>query len=143
MKINFTKKEYKHLVTMIGIADWVINAHHVDVQHKECRSLIAKILSYAKEMGMGDCYVKDGDEYYETREYEEKSEKMAFIQEYEEQVFWEELISKLVDRDYHKKYGGEEADFSMRIERYTKMEHMYADEVNEHGIKNLNFNKVK
>ena len=141
MKINFTKKEYKHLVTMLEIADWVINAHHVDNQHKECKNLRTKVLSYAKDMGMGDCYVKDGDEYYETREYEEKSEQMAFINEYDEQVFWEELISKLIDRDYQKEYGDEEVDFSMRIERHTKIEQMYADEVNEYGIKNLNFNK--
>ncbi len=28
MKINFTKKEYELLVTMIETADWVMHAHH-------------------------------------------------------------------------------------------------------------------
>jgi hypothetical protein len=141
MKINFTKKEYRLLVTMIEISDWIMHAHPDADQPgtREYRTLRNKILSYFKEMGMEDCYTKVGDEYYETAEYEEDSEQMQFIEEYSQETFWDQLVTQLVDRDYEQKFGNDEVEFETRIERITDIEEMYANEINEHGLLNLNF----
>jgi glutamine synthetase len=146
MKINFTKKEYHLLVTMIEIADWVLNAHHADDQPKtkEYKNLRNKILSYAREMGMGDCYYQEEEEYFETKEHEENSDQMAFIEEYNENTFWDQLVNKLVDRDYEKKYGfDDDVDIKTRFERLMEFEEIYNNEINEFGIKNLTFRKFK
>jgi hypothetical protein len=50
MKINFTKKEYRLLLDMVEIAEWVLNAHKSDPSDeiKKYSDLYQKILSYAK-----------------------------------------------------------------------------------------------
>jgi hypothetical protein len=44
-------------------------------------------------------YVPDQDEYFETREYEERAPHMGYIDEYDERMFWSLLASKLAHRD--------------------------------------------
>jgi hypothetical protein len=139
MKINFTKKEYRLLVTMLEIADWVMTAHDIE-ERKETKpyaEIRKKILSHFKEMGMEDCYRQEGDEYYETAEYEADSESMQFIEEYNEDFFWEELASKLADRDFYQKYKGQEVDMHTRISEITKFEEVYFNEINQNGLDNL------
>ncbi len=104
---------------------------------EDYRVLRNKILSIADEMGMKGCYEKEGDTYYETREYEENSKQTEFIDEYDEDSFWEQLVTKLVDRDYAQQYGNEKVDFELRVSRVCEIEKKYADEVNESGL--LNF----
>ena len=139
MKINFTKQEYRLLVTMIEIADWVINAHDIDEpkEKKPYKEMRKKILSFVKEMGMEDCYVKEGDDYYETAEYESEAESMQFIEEYDEESFWGELISRLADRDYDQKYKGQEVDMHTRVSAISRFEEIYANEINQNGLENL------
>jgi hypothetical protein len=57
MKINCTKKEYRTLIEMLLVADWVINAHEVDEGEgvrKPYKELRKKVLSHHKVMGMED-----------------------------------------------------------------------------------------
>ena len=139
MKINFTKKEYQLLVTMIEIADWVMNSFHSHdrVDTKDHRSLRNKILDYAEEMGMKNCYEKDGDTYYETAEYEEKSAHYNFIDEYDDELFWKQLVTRLAERDYVQHYGDEEMDFETRTLRVVEIEKKYAVEINKFGLANI------
>jgi len=53
MKINITKKEYRTLLEMIEIANWVLFAHKIekDPETDKFRELEQKLLSYAKDMG--------------------------------------------------------------------------------------------
>ena len=139
MKINFTKKEYQLLVTMIEIADWVMNAFHPNdrVDTKDHRSLRNKILAHADEMGMKGCYKKDGNTYYETVEYEENSEHFNFIDEYDDELFWKQLVTRLAERDYVQQYGDEEMDFETRTLRVVEIEKKYAVEINKFGLSNI------
>ena len=124
---------------MIEIADWVMNAFHPTdrVDTKEYRSLRNKMLSYSEEMGMKDCYKKDGETYYETVEYEENAKHFDFMDEYDEQSFWEQLVTRFVDRDYAQQYGDEEVDFETKAHRLTEIEKRYADEINKFGLSNI------
>ena len=124
---------------MIEVADWVMTAHHADdrAETKEYQALRNKILSFADEMGMKGCYEKDGDTYYETLEYEENAKQTEFIEEYNEDSFWEQLVTRIVDRDYAQQYGNEKVDFELKVSRMIEIEKKYADEVNNSGL--LNF----
>jgi len=139
MKINFTKKEYRLLITMIEIADWVMNSFHAQerTDTKEHRVLRNKILDHADEMGMKGCYQKNDDTYYETAEYEANSKQSEFIEEYDEESFWDQLVTRLSERDYVQKYGDEEVDFETKIRRLTEIENRYAEEVNNFGLSNI------
>lgn len=141
MKINFTKQEYQLLVTMLEISNWVMTATEPG-ENKEAEpynELRKKILSYFKEMGMEDCYIYDKarDEYYETAEYEDDAESMRFIDKYNEDIFWEELVSKLATRDFYQKHGGHEVSMETKISEITAFEGVYADEIYENGLDNF------
>ena len=56
MKINFTKREYRLLIDILEISEWVLNAHS-NVEREDTKKyseLAQKIFSYAKEMGYED-----------------------------------------------------------------------------------------
>ena len=108
MKINFTKNEYRFLLDMVEMAEWVLNSRKTDSSDevKEYSEVYQKILSHAKEMGFENLitYDENLDGYYATAEYEE-SEHMRYIEEFEDDVFWEALPHRLAVRDLVEQFG--------------------------------------
>ena len=51
-------------------------------------------------------YAPEHNRYFPTREYEETSSAQAFIVEYDNDSFWEELTSRLAERDLARQLGG-------------------------------------
>ena len=103
MKINFTKKEYRLLIDMVYLADWMLTSHDevTDPVKEAYEMLTQKIYSCAKEMGCESLIEgsKETDEYYTTLEYEMESGIHDYVDEYNSESFWEELIHRLVERD--------------------------------------------
>jgi L-rhamnose mutarotase len=145
MKINFTKNEYRLLLDMVEIAEWVLNAHKTasSDEIKKYSDLYQKILSYAKDMGFENLiiYDKNLDGYFATSEYEE-SEHMRYIEEFEDDVFWDALPHRLAVRDLVKEVGEkkyEEMEFVKRATKLVELESIYYKELEENGIDNLRF----
>ena len=144
MKINFSKKEYLALLNLIEISDWVLHAHVVGEREdtKEYSELIQRILSYAKEMGYSSLveYDKELGAYFSTREFEEDSESRKYIEEFENNCFWEELIARLADRDALEKSGKssmDEIELSERFALLGEAENKWATELEAHGLSRL------
>ncbi len=144
MKINFTKKEYQALVEMLLVADLVIHGHDVE-EHEEKKPYTAlrkKVLSHHEEMGMDEEfeYSPQDDEYFETAAYEEDAPHTRFINEYDEQMFWSELASRLARRDLAAE-GMLSAEGSLSEEEWaTKLFEItahYEDELAENGLNNV------
>lgn len=150
MKINFTKREYRLLIDILEISEWVLNAHS-NVEREDTKKyseLAQKIFSYAKEMGYEDLITYDSqlDGYFATREYEENGEQMRFIDEFEEDVFWDSLANKLAWRDLIQQEGQEVVEKMEFVERNTKMmelESWYQEELTENGLVNVKVVKEK
>ena len=145
MKINYTKKEYRLLLDMVEIAEWVLNAHKYKLSDEveKYSELYQKILSHAKEMGFENliAYDKDLKGYFATAEYEE-AEHMRYIEEFEDDVFWDSLPHRLAVRDLVKRVGEKKYEEMEYVERATKLvelESVYYEELEEHGIDNLRF----
>ena len=145
MKINYTKKEYRLLLDMVEMAEWVLNAHKTNPSDeiKKFSEIYQKILSYAKDMGFENLivYDKDLEGYFATVEYEE-SEHMRYIEEFEDDVFWDALPNRLAVRDLVRQVGEkkyEEMEFVERATKLVELESVYYDELEEHGIDNLRF----
>ena len=106
MKINFTKKEYRSLLDIIQIADWIINSHSIEQRKEteEYEEVFQKPLACAKEMGCEDLieYVNRDGKYYPTHTFENESLAHQFIDDFQEEIFWEELVSRLARRDLLK-----------------------------------------
>ena len=148
MKINFTNKEYRLLLDMVEIAEWVLNSHRTDPSDeiKKYSEIYQKILSYAKEMGYENLitYDKNLGGYYATFEYEE-SEHMRYIEQFEDDVFWDALPNRLAMRDLVKQVGEKrymEMEFEERAIKLVELESIYYKELNENGIDNLRFEKL-
>ena len=103
MKINFTKSEYRILLDVIYMADWILHAHDTEDRSdtKEYSELFQKLMAYAKDMGCEDLvdFDKQDNKYAESFSFEEQSLALGYIDEFENNSFWEELISRLARRD--------------------------------------------
>ncbi|MEJ2689823.1 MAG: hypothetical protein P8130_07715 [Deltaproteobacteria bacterium] len=144
MKIHFTKKEFRLLIDMISIAEWVMSSHKTGENPKSepYEKLEQKILSYAKDFGFDNLiiYDKQMGKYFPTREYEDAGTDRPFIEEFEEEVFWEELGSRLAQRDLINEVGIKKLREMDPIERLTAEDEIaekYHKEFASNGLKNL------
>lgn len=106
-----------------------------------------KILSYAKDAGFENLvtYSKEYNKYFPTREYEDEETDRSFIDEFEEEVFWEELCGRLAQRDLLQEKGIQKIKAMDPIEVLTeedKIAEKYDKEFTENGIKNLIISKI-
>jgi hypothetical protein len=141
MKIEISKGEYKVLLQILEMADWVLTAHKTkeDVRHKPYRRLEQKIFALAEVMGYGSYieYSKTLQEYLPTRKYEDTCSAMRFIEEFENDSFWDELIDRLAERDAIREVGEpgfkalKIADRIMKVEEHKAK---YFDEFEKHGL---------
>ena len=148
MKMDFTKNEYRFLLDMVEMAEWVLNSRKTDSSDevKEYSEVYQKILSHAKEMGFENLitYDENLDGYYATAEYEE-SEHMRYIEEFEDDVFWEALPHRLAVRDLVEQFGEMkymEMEFEERVSKILDLEEIYNKELEENGIDNLRFENL-
>ena len=143
-QIEFSNEEYRLLLDMVYIADWVMNAHEVEQQEetKPYGKLEQKLLSLAKDFGFGE-YI-DWDEelqkYFPTRGFEEERPAMGFIDKFEDDSFWEELVARLAERDAERKYGQKKLarmGLEERIKKIDEFEEKYWAEFEENGLDRL------
>ncbi len=143
VKIGFKKEEFLRLLDMVNIADWVIHSFTTGEgkDTKEYRELQAKIFSYAQEYGLDDLVEQFGESYEPSRKFEDDSPAFDFIEEYEEEVFWDELIDRLTQRDMGEIYGEEWLDEILENEdlfrEYQQKLLEYEEEFEKYGVDRL------
>lgn len=144
MKINITKKEYRLLLDILYLGEWMLAAHDCEdlPENEKYRDVIQKFYSYAKEMGYENLIEADktSNKYYETREFESISIVHGAIDNYNDETFWEKLVSKLAIRDAIEAKGHEvfnEMSPEEKIKLLTPLEERYHEEFSVHGLANL------
>ena len=144
MKIEISKGEYKTLLQIFELADWVLTAHKTeeDKRHKLFHKLEQKLFSLADGMGYGSLieYSKELREYFPTRKYEDTCSVMEFIEEFEDDSFWDELIDRLAMRDTIREVGEVEfkaLEISERITLVESHKDIYWDEFEAHGLSRM------
>ena len=145
MNMNVTKKEYKLLLDMLSIADWIMHAYAIKKTdyHQEHEVLKNKLLSYFKEMDAEDI-IESSDEhdFYETSNYETYIQN-KFIQPYDDKYFWDTLVERLAERDLINSVGMEAYSKMNLIDRMTKLDKTkdkYINEFKKNGLNNLKLN---
>jgi hypothetical protein len=144
MKINLTKKEYRALIDMLQIAQWIILSYRVESspETEKYRSLEQKLLSFAEEMGLKRLiqYDEQSGTYFPSKPFQDESPAGGYIEEYSEQNFWDELMDRLALRDLIMREGEEEVgrmDLEERSEKLDDLRDKYYSEFKEHGISRL------
>lgn len=148
VKLQLTKKEYRALLDMLHVADWVLHSHAIQPEDVSAphKAVMKKILSYSSEMDVSDLisYDQADDAYYETREYEEFLQNM-FIEPYDQETFWEELADHLAQRDALREFGEEKLRTMDRWERGHRLgekSNAYEKEFAEYGLERFTLTKA-
>ncbi len=145
MKINFTKKEYRALVELLGVADWILHANQAENRQAETqtyREITQNILAHAKEMECEDLVERDEktNQSYVVYESEQRSNVQKFIEDFEESTFWGELVSRLTARDVTRKSNATNAqkvDDEQRLEWLKESEAAWIQEFEQHGLERM------
>jgi len=143
MQIQFTKKQFENLLKLVHLGNWVANANRTDDRIKKYEDLQHYIFSFAKDFGFKD-YVEDeyADKckFFPTATFEEDTDIDELLIDYDENIFWDEIIGRLAHRDFFSKYGIDKIKKMDPRERFGKVcdcEKKYAEEVEKHGIERL------
>lgn len=147
MKINFTKREYRTLLELVALGDWVLFTGEFEGNpgKKRYTDIVQKLYSHAGEFGCQDMieYNKDYEEYEESAEFEEYLQS-EFIDDYEEYILWDGLVFKLACRDMRRKNKEkqiEQMTSEQRIQEFERICALYSEEFNEFGVERIIFDE--
>ena len=143
MEIDLSKDEYKSLIEMMYIADWVMNAHKTekDPSIEQYAQLEQKIYSLADQMGHHNLIEYDEElaEYFPTSLLDE-GPAMQYVDEYDNDTFWDELIERLIERDLFREVGEvklRKMTIEERLRAEDPLREKYDTEFEENGIENI------
>jgi len=145
MQIELTTEEYRRLIDILYLADWLLTAHKVgdDPRIEPYHRLIQKLYARSQEAGLSHLieYAAEFDQYFPTRALEAGTAIHEFIDEYDDETFWEELTCRLAERDLVLQLGGwdkvQKLPTEERIRKLGQLEEHYGHEFARHGLTNL------
>lgn len=144
MKIDFTKREYRLLLELLYLGEWMIDAHETETRPETVgyRELQQKLYKFAKELDAEDLieYSRELGEYFPTNKLGEAAHIRSFIEEYDNNSFWQELIHRLVDRDLQAQVGEDELrrmDFEEYLEKSIPIEETYSEEFTRYDLERV------
>lgn len=145
MKIFFSKQQFQSLLRLAYLGEWLAHACDTGGEEPDDLSEIEQyLMSFAHDFGLDDIIEHDSDTetYYPTVEFEESLSR--YIDDYNDDIFWEELAHRLAARDFLEFYG-QDAVFRMsseeRMEKQTPFLEKYEDELADNGLDNLRLQK--
>ncbi len=145
MNIGITTKEYRDLLDILHIADAVMSGHRreEDKRTEPHRALIQKLYALARGEGLDRLigYDKNTRRYIPTGDFEQRSLAHAVINEFGDHLFWDQLISRLSERDAAQMAGGiDRLDAMSESDRQHAKGHLrqrYFEEFTTNGVANL------
>jgi hypothetical protein len=146
MKAPFTAKEYRQLLELVHLGMWAVTAYQGEetASAKRYFNLDQKLLELATEMGCADFVEERDDGTLQPAPKLAEDERVREIQsEFQNDVFWHELVSRLADRDL----AGEQAKHAHQTpgvepppssdEKLKKIEERFWDEFEKNDLANV------
>jgi len=148
MNINFTKEEYLLLLDIIYMADWILHAHSIGERSetKDYSELFQKLMIHAKELGCSELieFNEIEQDYMLTGDFEEGSAVLNYLDEFEGESFWDELISRLAMRDALialKVSSAHEVASELLFPALSKAEEYWSKEFETFDLNRISLNK--
>ena len=131
MELHLTRKQYRRLLDMVYIGNWVLNSTRGDDRIPDYDEVESLLFSKAKEEGMGVLAELYNGEVIPSRAFAEGGIHEA-IMDYEDNVFFDILAEDLARRDMDDVPIDESnyAELASRIDAYIS-------EFEEHGTDNI------
>ena len=132
MNIEFTGKEFRRLLDMVYIGNWILNSARGDDRFDDYDELEEKLFSLCQQNGMSALAERWRGHIYPSKAFEEGGIHEA-IADYEDAVFYSILAEELARRDL----GLEDSDPDDFTELSERMED-YLDEFEKNGLDCIN-----
>ena len=146
--ISFTRDQYRALLKVVYLGNWMANAHRgPDEELGEYRAIADYLFSLAPTFGLEkyiDRHEAEHGHYDPTRFFEESTGVHRLHHEYDEEVLWDELAEELGRRDMHKRYTPEQIAAMTQDEWFKKLSALidaYDEEFITHGIERLKIDR--
>jgi hypothetical protein len=139
MTLEFTQKQYETLLKLAYMGDWMINGIRTeDERIAEYADLAQRIYALADGARCGSFveFDKKLGQYVPTAKLDEDRDVSGYREQYDNEIFWDELIDKLSLRDFMALQGlpREGAESAQARSAIIKK---YVEEFENHGIERL------
>ena len=132
MTIDLTDKEFRRLLDMVYIGNWILNSTRGDDRFEDYDLVQEKLFSLCAGQGMPTLIQRWRGHIFPSRAYEDGGIHEA-IADYEDAVFFDILAEELARRDL----GFVETDPEDFTELNARMEE-YLDEFDKNGLNAVN-----
>ena len=138
MNINLTPEEYRKLIELVYLGEWMVNSQHdPEFEDEDSSRILQKLLAVSPS----DDVVQDEEtgEHYMSNEWTEQL-LGTYIADYDDHVFWDELTERLAARDLAGDRGVSLEDINRDDDllELRPLEEKYRNELEERGIERLN-----
>ena len=131
MNIELSEKEFRRLLDMVYIGNWILNSTRTDDRIEDYDLLQEKLFAKAPANGMRSLVESWQGHIFPSRAYEDGGIHEA-IADYEDAVFYDILAEELARRDM----SAEQISQDDAEELNARMEEYFA-EFEKHGIENV------
>ena len=128
MQLELSKKEFRRLLDMVYIGNWILNSTRGDDRIADYDQVESKLFALCRENGMPSLVERWNGEDVPSRAFSDGGIHEA-IADYEDTVFYEILAEELARRDL-----GEDCD---DLAALTSRMDEYMDEFEANGVENL------
>lgn len=135
MNIELTPKEFRRLLDMVYIGNWVLNSTRGEDRFADYDYIQEKLFGYCAKLGLKELYTTWYGHVFPSKAFEEGGIHEA-IADYEDAVFYDILAEELARRDMTL----EHTDPDDVTELTNRMDE-YFTEFEQNGIDNLTIEK--
>jgi hypothetical protein len=141
VNIKLESDEYRKLVELAFLGEWLINAQHDD-EHQDDDA--ERVLGHLLAAGPIEGVDKDEEtgEYFISTDWVERLYD-EYILDYDDHVFWDELTERLAARDLANLRGVSVDDVNRDDDllELKPIEEHYREELESHGVERLHVTK--
>ena len=109
MKLQLTPKEYRRMLQMLYLADHLLNGRREDEPvglRLKCEEVLQGFLGYATQFGCADLVEEPEPGLFNfTAAMPDEPGVSDVVNDYDEDTFWQELVTRLAGRDYERIHG--------------------------------------
>lgn len=146
MQVELTPKQYVILMKLVYLGNWLVNSFRSEEEQlSEFNEVEELVYAQAGPLAEETGFSRDEDgRFFPSAALED--ELMGFVDDYEEDCFWEHLAQRLAYRDLAEEIGEEAIEMMPARERdevLARYEERYRREFEEFGLDNLRLVKIK
>ena len=140
MEISLSRQQFETLLKVVYLGDWMVNAIRVSGSYvPEFEELEQFLLSLGHRSGFDDVVEFEPvlSQFFLKDEVYEKLQ--PYIDEYDDEAFWDGLVDRLAERDFEETYGDAEQrmDQKERFEKLSASVDKFEAEIEQHGMERL------